>query len=132
MQMTQAVGRRQQTGFTLIEIMIVVVILGIVAAIAYPSYTRYVQRANEAEAQGLIMDLASRLEAHRAQRFSYQGATVASLSPELNANTNYTTTLALANSNQTYTITARPSPERMPGMPTLTYNSVTGPSWAAQ
>lgn len=132
MQMTQPVNRRHQSGFTLIEVMIVVVILGIVAAIAYPSYTRYVQRANEAEAQGLIMDLASRLEAHRAQNFSYQGATVANLAPELNANTNYTTALVLANSNQTYTITANPSSGMMSGMPALTYNSVTGPGWDAQ
>lgn len=47
-------------GFTLIELMIAVAIVGILAAIALPSYSQYVIRASRAEAQAQMMDIANR------------------------------------------------------------------------
>ena len=50
----------KQNGFTLIELMITVTIVGILAAVAYPSYTRYIIKGNRAAAQAQMLDIANR------------------------------------------------------------------------
>lgn len=52
----------KQKGFSLIELMITVAIIGIIAAIAYPSYTDYVQQARRADGQGAMLQAAQWME----------------------------------------------------------------------
>ena len=59
-------------GFTLIELMIVVVILAIIAAIAIPNYQETVRKNKEAKAQQEILKVAEQLERHRARNFNYR------------------------------------------------------------
>lgn len=87
----------KERGFSLIELMIVVAIVAILAAIAVPSYRRYVVRANRADAQRALLDLAGREE-----RFYYGANRYAKNLGELSA------TATLAGSN--YTVSLDPAP----------------------
>ena len=78
---------RQNKGFTLIELMIVVAILGVLAAVAIASYTAYVRRSRNSEATAVLADIRLKQEAYRGAFHEYAngcGAWVpkASVSPE--------------------------------------------------
>lgn len=64
-----------QKGFTLIEVMIVVAIIGILSAIAYPSYDEYTKRGNRTEGQAFLSDVSTRQERYFAQNNEYVTAT---------------------------------------------------------
>ncbi|MDB5945664.1 MAG: pilus assembly protein PilE [Ramlibacter sp.] len=64
-------GLRRGRGFTLIEIMIVVAILGIIAAIALPSYRSSVDRARRADARGQLMQAAQFMQRFYAANDQY-------------------------------------------------------------
>ena len=64
---------RTSRGFTLIELMIVVVVIGVLAAIAYPSYMENVRKARRADAQAALVGMAAAMERY----FVNTGATYA-------------------------------------------------------
>lgn len=64
----------RDAGFTLIEVMIVVAIIGILASIAYPSYVEHVRKSKRAECQTVLLNLANALERRYSMTNSYIGA----------------------------------------------------------
>ncbi len=93
--------RPRHAGFTLMEVMIVVFIIGILAAVAYPNYTEHVQRARRAEGKAALLKTQGALERY------------------FTVNNTYTTNLALVRANafsgdnpasSAYTIAVAPGP----------------------
>ena len=99
-------AQKRMGGFTLIELMIVVAVIGILAMIAYPSYTRYIQRSNRAVGKTVMMQIASKEESYFTDRKQYATALTAL---GLDADTVYVTrdtnTQATSTSEAIYQVT---------------------------
>ncbi|RUO61839.1 type IV pilin protein [Pseudidiomarina insulisalsae] len=92
----------KQSGMTLIELMIVVVIIGIIASAAYPNFVDYVREARRADAMGQLLTLQMAQEEYRLKNNSY--ADIATLGITLNSDYyNFSVSNIGA---ETYTLTA--------------------------
>ncbi len=70
---------RQQTGFTLIELMIVIAVIGVLAAIAYPSYQQYVIKTKRADMMSEMHNIASEIQNRKLAQGRYAGMIVTDL-----------------------------------------------------
>lgn len=101
--------RRSARGFTLIELMIAVAVVGILAAIAYPSYTDYVRKARRATAESALMDLASKQQTFLLARRTYTDSlTDLGFAAPQELDGHYTITVP-AWTSSTFTVQAAPS-----------------------
>jgi len=94
-------GDSLQRGFTLIEVLIVIAIVGILAAIAYPGYGNYITKTRRADAHVALLQEIQTLERCKAANYSYTSCNLSSTtSPE-----DYYT-ISLTKAATTYTVTA--------------------------
>ena len=100
-------GRIKTSGFTLVELMIVVAIIGILAAVGYPSYQSSVLKGHRAEAQGDLLELASFMEQTYTGASSYAAATLPFTSSPRTGTASYTLSLTTLTAS-TFTISAVP------------------------
>ncbi|MCY1398586.1 Fimbrial protein precursor [compost metagenome] len=99
----------RQTGFTLLELMITVVIVGILAAIAIPSYQSYVRRSACEDAKAVLVGAANVMERFRAQNNTYEDASLGAYDASPVDGASKQTDIAIsASTATTYTLTATP------------------------
>lgn len=88
-------------GFTLIEVMIVVVVIGILAAIAYPAYTDYINKSRRADGHAALMAAEAELHKVRSAGNAYSTASITTNSAD-----GFYTVALTASSATGYTLTA--------------------------
>jgi type IV pilus assembly protein PilE len=101
-------GVRPSSGFTLLEVLIAIVVVGILAAIALPSYSAHLRKSARSEAQGILTDGASRQQQFLVDRRRYAGTMAAlGVTPPSDLATKYTFAIAAVDGPPpTFTLTA--------------------------
>jgi len=104
-------GRARTRGFTLIELMIVVVVIAILAAIAVPGYGSYMQRARRTDATRALTEAAAAMERYFSQNQTYAISSLgppANVYPATSPEGYYNLSISGASATQ-YTLTATPT-----------------------
>ena len=119
---------KKLSGFTLIELMVVVAIIGVLVAVGYPSYTDYIMRGHRSEGRTMLVDAATRLE--RLYSDTNNHAAVLNTLPSDIATTSlnnlYTLTMVNNPDNQSYVLRAEKivGGTADPGCPILTLDNI--------
>ena len=115
----------KQQGFTLVEMMIVVAIIGVLAAIAYPSYQQYVIKTKRTDMMSEMQNIASQIESRKMAQGSYAEIVTTNLmgSYPRQGTALYTIAANTIPLTRTWTIIATPTPNtQMSNDGTLTLN----------
>lgn len=97
-------------GFTLIELMITVAVIGILASIAYPSYQEHVRKTRRSDAQAVMLENAQGLERFFASNNTYSGASLISdKAPKEGATQYYGIAVGVSEDGLSYDLTATPA-----------------------
>lgn len=104
--MNTSTPQRQHSGFTLIEVMIVVAIVSILAAIALPSYNEYVQRSHRANARAALLQASQWMERAATAQGTYPASVPAGIMAVEGARY---TVAANSSTGATFTFTATPT-----------------------
>jgi type IV pilus assembly protein PilA len=99
-------SERNEKGFTLIELMIVIAIIGILAAIAIPQFSAYRVRAYNASAEADVRNLATSQEAYFVDHSKYTNTNTDLNAYGYQASANVTPTLTVDGTSTSYTIKA--------------------------
>ena len=100
--------REKHAGFTLIELMIVVAILGIIAAVALPSYQDSVMRSRRVDAKSALLQGAQAMEKFHTENNTYVGAVLATIYSNTSPDGFYALSFSAGPGAASYTLQAVP------------------------
>jgi len=112
--------KKNNKGFTLIELMIVIAIMGVLASLGYPAYSSYVKKGNRGDAISALLAEAGRMEEFYMNADTYTGAAVGSAT---SSEGKYGIAVTIPAGGVSYTLTATPVGTDTE-CTTLTYNSL--------